>query len=75
MSVSSDKIRIPPQDIEAEMSVIGSLMLDKEAIFKVVDYLHAVDFYKPLHKEIYESILDVFKGREPIDILTVTARI
>ena len=45
-------VRMPPQNVEAEMSALGSLMLDKDAIFGVVDALSPRDFYKPLHKEI-----------------------
>ncbi|MBI2640932.1 MAG: replicative DNA helicase [Candidatus Sungbacteria bacterium] len=69
------ELRIPPQNVEAEMTALGSLMLDKDAIFKVVDFLSPVDFYKPLHKEIYEAMLDLFNQREPIDILSVTNRL
>lgn len=57
------------------MSALGSLMLDKDAIFKVVDFLSPIDFYKPLHKEIYEAMLDLFNKREPIDVLSVTNRL
>ena len=66
---------MPPQNVEAEMSALGSLMLDKDAIFKVVDALSPRDFYKPVHKEIYEAMLDLFSHREPIDIVSVTARL
>ncbi len=66
---------MPPQSNEAEMSVLGSLMLDKDAIYGVVDALSGKDFYKPLHKEIYEAMLDLYTGREPIDVLSVTNRL
>ncbi len=69
------EIRMPPQNVEAEMSALGSLMLDKDAIFKVVDFLHPNDFYKPVHKEIYTAMLDLFSHREPIDVLSVTNRL
>ncbi len=68
-------IRIPPQDIEAEVSTLGSLMLDKDAIVRVADALAAHDFYKPLHREIYEAMLDLFNRREPVDVLSVTSRL
>lgn len=67
--------RIPPQNVEAEMSVLGSLMLDREAIFKVADILSIQDFYKPSHQMIYEAMIDLFQRREPIDILSVSARL
>lgn len=57
------------------MSALGSLMLDKDAIFKVVDFLHPNDFYKPIHKEIYTAMLDLFGHREPIDVLSTTNRL
>ena len=67
--------RLPPQNNEAEMSVLGSLMLDKDAIYGIVDTLSAKDFYKPLHKEIFDSMLDLYNGREPIDVLSVINRL
>ncbi|MDP3778570.1 MAG: replicative DNA helicase [bacterium] len=67
--------RMPPQNNEAEMSVLGSLMLDKDAIYSIVDALSGKDFYKPLHKEIYDAMLDLYNGREPIDVLSVTNRL
>ena len=66
---------MPPQNVEAEMSVLGSLMLDKDAIFKIVDVLSEVDFYKPLHAAIYQAMQDLFTKREPIDIVSVTSRL
>lgn len=69
------ELRIPPQNVEAEMSVLGSLMLDKDAIYKVVDFLSARDFYKTTHQEIYSAMLDLFNRREPIDVLSVTNRL
>lgn len=67
--------KLPPQNIEAEQSVLGSLMLDKDAIINVADILKSEDFYKPAHAKIYEVILRLYEKREPIDILSVTARL
>src|SRR3989344_1815912 len=69
------ELRMPPQNVEAEMSALGSLMLDRDAIFKVSDFLKPLDFYKSAHREIYEAMLDIFSHREPIDVLSVTARL
>src|SRR3990167_7609892 len=69
------ELRMPPQNVEAEMSALGSLMLDRDAIFKVADFLKPLDFYKSAHREIYEAMLDIFSHREPIDVLSVTARL
>lgn len=78
MTFSSEKnqdIRKPPQDVEAEISALGSLMLDKDAIYRVMDYLNAKDFYKPTHHTIYSAMLDLSDKREPIDVLSVTSRL
>ena len=69
------EVRMPPQSLEAEMSVLGSLMLDKDAIYAVVDALSGKDFYRPVHKEIYEAMLDLYNSQEPIDVLSVTNRL
>jgi len=69
------ELRIPPQNVEAEMSALGSLMLDKDAIFRVVDYLNPRDFYKPIHQDIYQAMLDLNAHREPIDVISVTTRL
>jgi len=64
--------KIPPQNIEAEQSVLGSLLLDKEALIKVADFLKSDDFYRDDHKVIYEAILKLYEKRKPIDVLTLT---
>lgn len=65
--------KLPPQNIEAEQSLLGSLMLDPEAIFKVVDFLTARDFYKKQHSDIYETMICLLNRREAIDVLSVSA--
>lgn len=67
--------KIPPQDIEAEISVLGALMLDKDAINKVVDLIEADDFYHPAHQKIYEAIANLFEKGKPIDVLTVSNKL
>ena len=67
--------KLPPQDLEAEKCLLGSLMLDKEAINKVVDFLKAEDFYKEINQRIYEALIDLFERREPIDFLSLTTRL
>ncbi len=51
--------KLPPQNIEAEESVLGSLMIDNEAIFKVADIISVDDFYRAKNAHIYQAILDV----------------
>ena len=64
--------KIPPQNIEAEESVLGSLLIDKNAIIRVADLLTAADFYKPTHGMIFKAILQLYEKSQPIDILTTT---
>jgi replicative DNA helicase len=68
-------LKLPPQDIEAEQSVLGALMIDKDAIFTVADTLVPQDFYKKAHSVIYDAIMKLWDRREPIDILTVTSEL
>ncbi len=65
----SDKL--PPQSIEAEQSLLGCLMIDKNAIIKIADFLQKIDFYKGIHQEIYQACLELFEKGEPIDLLSV----
>ena len=63
----------PPQDLESEVSLLGALMIDKDAILKVVDFLSAEDFYHPAHQKIYEVMVSLFEESKPIDLTTVLA--
>ena len=67
--------KLPPQSIEAEKSLLGCLMLDKDAILKVVDFLYPADFYKTAHQEIYTACQELFSKGEPIDILSLSNRL
>jgi replicative DNA helicase len=64
--------KLPPQNLEAEQSVLGSLLLDQNAIIKIGDILAPEDFYKDTHKIILQGILDLFDKREPIDLLSLS---
>ena len=72
---TSGTVRMPPQDVEAEISALGALMLDKDAIYRVVDALSVHDFYKPAHRTVYEAITDLNARHEPIDVLSVGSRL
>jgi replicative DNA helicase len=65
----------PPQNLEAEQSLLGCLMLDKNAIVKVSDFVSADDFYKNIHKEIFSTMADLYLQSEPIDIISVSAKL
>lgn len=67
--------KLPPQNIEAEKCLLGSLLLDKNAIVRVVDFLQEKDFYKQIHKEIYAAIAELFEKSEPIDLMSVASRL
>ncbi len=63
----------PPQDLPAEQSVLGGMMLSKDAIADVVEVLRPNDFYRPAHQSVYECVLDLYSRGEPADPITVAA--
>ena len=65
-------MRIPPHSVEAEQSVLGSILLDKEAMISVSETLVPDDFYKEAHKVIYESMLKLYNSQSEIDLITLT---
>ena len=67
--------RTPPQDIAAEQSVLGAMLLSKDAIADVVELLHGMDFYRPAHETIYDTILDLYGRGEPADAVTLSAEL
>lgn len=71
--MKADYERQPPQDIAAEQSVLGGIMLSKDAIADVIEILRPTDFYKPAHELIYEAVLDLYASGEPADAITVSA--
>ncbi len=64
--------RLPPQSLEAEQSVLGALLIDRDAIVEVADFLRAEDFYRPANGSVFAAVLDLYERREPIDIVTVS---
>ena len=64
--------RVPPQNLEAEQSVLGALLLDKDAMIKVVDFLLPEDFYQESHALIYRAMLSLYEKKMPIDVITLT---
>ncbi len=66
------KTRIPPHNEEAEKSVLGAILLDKEAINTVSGILNATDFYNPHHETLYGAMMTLFEEREPIDVVTLS---
>ncbi len=72
---SRDIERTPPQDINAEQSVLGGMMLSKDAIADVVESLRGNDFYRPAHQTIFDVVLDLYGRGEPVDAVTVAAEL
>ena len=67
--------RIPPQNLEAEESILGGLLVDPESINKVVDIINTEDFYKDAHSKIYDAMIGLYEKNEPIDIVTVSSSV
>lgn len=72
---TTEHLKVPPHNIEAEQSVLGSLMLDKDAIIKIADLVRVGDFYKDDHNVIYETMLALYEEREPIDVLSLSGKL
>lgn len=67
--------RIPPQNVDAERSVLGALLIDKEAIVKVAEFLSPKHFYDNNHGLIYQAVLNLFEKGQPIDMVTATTEL
>ncbi len=67
--------RVPPQDLDAEQSVLGGMLLSKDAIADVVEVIKGNDFYRPAHETIYTAILDLYARGEPADPITLAAEL
>lgn len=74
-SMSKDGLRIPPQSIESEKAVLGSIMLRPEAVFEVFDIINSESFYAERHRKIYETMMDLQSQGKPIDILSMSNRL
>lgn len=72
-SESSEKIRIPPQFLEGERAILGGVLLDNDALPKVIAVLSPGDFYREAHRLLYDTIIELFNRNEPVDWLTLTA--
>ena len=64
--------RLPPHNMEAEQAVLGSLLIDRDAIIRVASFLHGHDFYQPSNGDVYGAIMDLYNRREPTDVVTLT---
>jgi len=68
----TDTGHLPPQNIEAEQTVLGTVLLDQAALPRIAELLSAEDFYRPVHQAIFRAMLDLFNRNEPQDLITVS---
>ena len=71
----ASQIRVPPHSENAEVSVLGALLLDKDAVIAVAEFLKPEDFYDDRHREIFECAVELYEERVPVDVLTVSERL
>jgi len=69
--MTDDLARIPPNNIEAERSLLGSILIDKEAMLRIADIVDVDDFYKKAHAQIFDSMRELYSKNEPVDVLTL----
>lgn len=67
--------KIPPQDLDAEKSIIGSIMIDRDAIISIAQVIKPEHFYKEAHSDIFSAMFELYENREPIDLITLTAQL
>lgn len=67
--------KIPPQNIDAEQSLLGAILIDTNAIQRVIDLVRTPSFYKEAHRVIFQAMLDLFGSSEPIDLVTLTEKL
>jgi len=67
--------KVPPQNIEMEQSLLGCLLIDKDSIIKIADIIRPEDFYKDSHRFIFEAMRNLYEKREPIDLLSLGAKL
>lgn len=75
MSDQNAQLRTPPNSIDAERTVLGALMLDKDAITKIADMIKVGDYYKNTHNIIYEAMLSLYEHNDPIDVLSISNKL
>jgi len=64
-------VRVPPSSLEAEQSVLGALLIDKDAVVEVAEFLKPKHFYQDKHAKVYEAVVKLYEAREPVDVVTV----
>ncbi len=67
--------RVPPQSLDAEQATLGAMLMERDAIARVVDVIDPEDFYSPQHTMLYRAMIDLFNDSEPVDVVTLQARL
>lgn len=75
MARKQEEVKLPPQNVEAEQSVLGSILIDKDSFYKIAEVLTPDDFYRDDHREIFSGMLKLFEERAPIDLVTLTDKL
>ncbi len=75
MATRGLEIKVPPHSMEMEKSVLGALLLDRDAVVAVVEFLRPEHFYEDKHQSIFSAIIDLYQEREPVDVVTVIQRL
>src|SRR4030043_1720774 len=70
--IESQLEKVPPQNVEAEQSILGAILIDNEALPKALEIIDNEDFYKLTHRKIFNAMLELFDKNEPIDLITLT---
>ena len=68
----TERGKLPPQNLEAESSILGGILLDNNSLHKVIEILSEDDFYRENHRKIFSSILALSERGEPVDLVTLT---
>ena len=69
------EIRIPPQNVEAEKSVLGSMLIDEEAIGTAIESLDEMWFYDDAHRQIYKAMVGLYQSRKNVDLITLSDKL
>ncbi|MFA7216855.1 MAG: replicative DNA helicase [Candidatus Paceibacterota bacterium] len=75
MTTNIKNLRIPPQNLEAEMALLGSIMLRPESLYEIIDIVSGESFYSEKHRIIFESMMELFSKHQPIDLLSVSTKL
>ena len=70
-----EKLKVPPHSKLAEQTVLGSVLMDRDAVVAVVEFLRPEHFYEEKHQRIFETVVELYSEREPVDIVSVVERL